>query len=106
MATQPHPLAASAGIGISASLLGATLIPAGSLASLALTAGVACAGAATATWLWKHPGADDPLASSTVDAATLAVLAALLGPVASTSSLHGLTGWEDGWPWPSWRGMP
>lgn len=96
MATQPHPLAASAGIGISASLLGATLIPAGGLASLALAAAVACAGAATATWLWKHPGPDDTVASSTVDAATLALLAALLGPVATTSPIHGLTilgGW-------------
>jgi len=96
VATQPHPLAASAGIGISASLLGATLIPAGGLASLALAAGIACAGAATATWLWKHPGPEDPVAASTVDAATLVLLAALLGPVAAVRPLHGLTvlgGW-------------
>jgi len=90
--TQPHPLAASAGFGIAASLLAATLVPAGGLASPLVAAVVAfAAGAPIAGWLWRHaPNTPDPATAAAVDAAGLVLLAALLGPVAAAGPVMAL----------------
>ncbi len=92
VATQPHPLAASAGFGIAASLLVAARIPADGLASPLIVAVIACAaGAPLAGWLWRHaPSAPDPAAKAAADAAALVLLAALLGPVAAAGPVLAL----------------
>ncbi len=94
MATRPHPLAASAGFSIAASLLGASLIPAGGLAPALVAAGLGLAVAtplAVATWQ-RRDRAPDPTTEATVDAAGLVLLSVVLGPTMTSSPSMVLAG--------------